>query len=259
MTPHEKAIDALNRRLEQLQAGLRDATLESARQFLFQAIVGTLGVAEALNDYIKEVGTYARRRHGELKQTNDTLAARHADMLKSGNALLEQLKTNPTDRVLRKEIERAQQDMAAVQKALRRGANALQRDVAPSVALIDQLAESVRRLGEAEQTDALKRVLKSHVALVRDLYADQPSLPARNIVDAVAWEKSAVDELDQAAGFHDAYARTSYQVILALQLMTLAVSEHPPRTTEEATTRAAQGVAARIKEITGRFAERSSS
>ena len=90
MTPHEKAVNALNLRLEQLQANLREANLESARPFLFQSLVGTIGVAEALNDYIKEVGTYARRRHAELKKTNDTLAARHADMLKSGNALLEQ-------------------------------------------------------------------------------------------------------------------------------------------------------------------------
>lgn len=258
MTPHEKAVNALNRRLEQLQADVRDATLESARQFLFQSLVGTLGVADALNDYIKEVGTYARRRHVELKQTNDVLAARHADLLKAGKALLEQLKANPGDRALRKEIERAQQDMAGIQKTLRRGANALQREVAPGVALIDKLAESVRRLGEAEHVDALKRVLKAIVAHVRDFYAEQPSLPSRNIVDAAAWEKSAVAELDQAAGFHDAYARTCYQAILAVDLMTMAVSENPPQTTQEATTRGMQGVAVRIKEVTARFTGKTS-
>lgn len=259
MTPHEKAVDALNRRLERLQANLRDASQEPARPFLFQSVVGTLGVAEALNDYIKEVGEHAQRRHAELKHTNDTLAARHADLLKAGNVLLEKFKANPADNVLRKEIERVQQDMAAIQKTLRRGANALQRDVAPSVAQIDKLAESVRRLGEAEQLDALKRVLKTMVASVSDLYADQPGLPSRTVVDASAWEKSVLTELDQAAGFHDAYARISYQVILALELMTLAVSGNPPQTTEAATQRATQGVVERIKEITGRFTKRSPS
>ena len=253
MTPHEKAIHAVNRRLERLQTNLREATVESVRQFLFQSISGTLGLAEALNDYVKEVGAYARRRHADLKQTNDTLAVRHADMLKSGTALLDQFKADPTNRALRQEIERTQQAMAGIQKTLRRGANALQRDVAPSVAMIDKLAECVRRLCEAAESDALKRAIKTVVANVRELYADHPSLPLRNIVDASAWERSAVAELQQAAGFDDAYARTSYQAILALELMTLAVGENPPQNSEEATTRATQRVAERLQAITARL------
>jgi hypothetical protein len=88
---------------------------------------------------------------------------------------------------------------------------------------------------------------------VRDLYADQPDLPARDIVDAAAWEASALAGVEEAAGFDDAYARASYQAILALELMTLAVSEHPPRTTEEATTRGMQQVATRLQDVTARF------
>src|SRR5689334_18078554 len=201
MTPHEKAINAINARLERLQANLRDAKMETVQRFLFQSLVVTIGVVEALNDYIKMVGEYARLRHGELKQTNEALAARHTDLLNYGKELLEKLKGNPTDRTIRKDIERAQQDMAAVQKNLRRGANALQRDLGPSLATIDQMAESVRRLAEADQSDALKRVMKAVIAQVRDLYAAQPGLPAKDIIDAGAWERSAGVEIDQAAGF----------------------------------------------------------
>ena len=253
MTPHEKAVTALNARLERLQANLREANAESAQRFLFQSLVVTLGVAEALNDYIKGVGQYARRRHGELKETNEALAAQHAGLLESGRDLLEKLKASPADRGLRREIERAQQAMAAIQKNLRRGANALQRDLAPSLALIDQMAESVRRLGEAEQSDALKRLLKTIVGRVRELYAAQPALPAKELVDAAAWEKAAIADIEQAAGFHDAYARAGYQATLALEWMIMAVSENPPRTAEEATQRANEAVSLRLKEITGRL------
>ena len=66
MTPHEKAVNAINARLERLQANLREAKVETAQGFLFQSIVVTIAIAEALNDYIKQVGEYARRRHGEV-------------------------------------------------------------------------------------------------------------------------------------------------------------------------------------------------
>jgi hypothetical protein len=232
MTPHEKAVAALNRRLERLQANLGTAESDTARRFLFQSIVVTLGIADALNDYIKRVGEYAKRRHSEIKQANETLAARHAALLQGGKELLEKLKANPTDRVLRKEIERAQNDMEGIQKSLRRGANSLQRDVAPSVAMIDQLAESVRRLCEAEENEALKRTVKAIVEQVKELYADQPDLPAKGVIQAEAWTEVAVTEIEQAAGFHDAYARAGYQATLALELVALAVVEVPPATTE---------------------------
>jgi hypothetical protein len=253
MSPHEKAVSALNQRLERLQLSLREATLQSAQQFLVQAIVVTISVAEALNDYIREVGTFARRRHAELKQANEALAAQHAEMLQSGSTLLGQLKANPTDRAIRKQIEAAQRNMAAVQKSLRRGANALQRDVAPSVAMIDELAENVRRLGEADQVDALKRVLKTFVAATRELYANHPDLPKKAVIDSGAWETAARCEIEQATGFHDAYARACFQALVAIQLMTLAVSENPARSAEEATTRANEAAALRIKTVAARF------
>lgn len=253
MTPHQKAVNAINTRLERLQANLADARVETAQRFLFQSLVVTVGMGEALNDYITMVGQHAQRRHGIVKQANETLGAQHADLLKSGRELLEKLKANPTDRAIRKEIERAQQRMAAVQKSVRRGANALQRELAPSLAMIDQMAASVRRFSEADESDALKRLLKTIVGQVSELYAAQRTLPAKDVIDPVAWEKSAVSEIDQAADFYDAYARAGYQATLALELMTMALSENPPRTAEEATRRANEAAAVRVKEITARF------
>lgn len=255
MTLYEKAANALNQRLERLQAEMRDAKAESTQRFLFQSLVVTLGISEALNEYIKTVGEQAKRRHGEVKQENGRLAAQHAELLDSAKGLLEKLKTDPTDRAIRKEIEGAQQAMTGIQKALKRGANALQRDVAPSLAMIDKLADLVRRFGEAEATDGLKRVLKTAVEHVRELYTAHPDLPARNIIEAGSWEKTAVAEMDLSTGFADAYALAGYQTILALDLMTMAVSANPPRTAEEATQRANESITARLKSITARFTQ----
>lgn len=253
MTPIEKAEKALNSRIERLQANLREAQSETVRQFLFQSLVVCIGMGEALTDYVRMIGQYAQGRHGELKQAHATLTAQHADLLKSGNELLERLKANPGDRVIRKDIERAQQNMAAIQKTLRRGANALQREVAPSMAMIDKLALSVRRLGEADQIDALKRAITMIVGNVRELYLAQPTLPSKNIIDAASWEKSVVSEINQATDSHEAYARAGYQAMLALDVMTMAVSPTPPRTAGEATHRASESAAVRLKDITARL------
>jgi hypothetical protein len=253
MTPIEKAEDALNKRIGQLQAHLREAKTETAQRFLFQSIVVCIGIGEALTDYVKMIGQFARGRHAELKQTHATLTTRHDDLLKSGQELLERLKDNPTDRSIRKEIEAVQRDMAAIQKTLRRGANALQRETAPSMAMIDKLAGSIRRFGEADELDALKRVITMIVENVRELYLAHPTLESKDIIDAASWEKSAVSAIDQATDFHEAYAHTGYQTTLALDAMTLAVSENPPRTAEEAINRANESVAARLKTITARF------
>lgn len=254
MTPHEKAVSAINARLERLQANLREAKDESAQRFLLQSIVVTLGMAEALSDYAKRVGEFAKRRHAELKQASEAFTAQHAELLKAGQEQLEKLKAAPTDRALRKEIESTQKKMETVQKNVRRGANALQRDLAPGLAMIDKMSESIKRVGEAEQNEALKRVLKATVGHVRELYAAQAGLP-KGLVEAAVWEKSAAAEIEQAAGFYDAYARAGYQVTLALEWMALAMTESPPSTAEEANERANAAVAARVKEITGRFAE----
>lgn len=253
MTLHEKALNAINARLERLQAGLRDAREEPAQRFLLQAIVATVAAAEALNDYVKAVGQHAQRRHAEAKSAHDALGAQHAGLLQSGQELLAQLKANPTDRALRKEIDRVQQSMAAVQKSVRRAANALQRDLAPSLALVDRAAESVRRLGDADDTDDLRRVIKTTLAMVRELGANQPGLPAKANDDVPAWEKLALAEIDDAAGFPDASARASFHATLALERMALAVSDQPPRSTEEASERARAAVAARLKQITARI------
>src|SRR5581483_3717831 len=191
MTPVEKAESALNRRIEQLQANLREARTETARRLPIQSLVACIGIGEALAHYVRSIGQFAQGRHAGLKRTHDALAAQHADLLKSGNALLERLKADPGDRATRKEIERAQQDMAAIQKTLRRGANALQREVAPSIAMIDKIAASVRRFAEADQIEALKRAVKLVVAQVHELYRAQPALPAKDIIAAAAWESSA--------------------------------------------------------------------
>lgn len=254
MTPHEKAVTTINARLERLQANLRATNLESAQRFLLQSIVALIGVAEALNDYIKMVGRYAERRHGELKQANEALGARHADLLNSGKEFLEKLKADPTDRAIRKEIERLQQEMAAVQKTLRRAANTLQRDLAPGLAMIDQMAVSARRLSEAEEGEVLNRLLKTVIGQVRDFYSSHPAGPDVAGADIAAWEQSALADIGEAVDFYDAFARVGYQVTLALELMTMALSDNPSRTAEEATNRGHLAVAMRIKEITARFA-----
>lgn len=254
MTPIEKAETALNGRIERIQAALAAAKSERERQFLVQSLVVSIGLGEALTDYVRMIGQYAQARHGGLKQTHDTLTAQHADLLSSGKELLERFKADPTDRAIRQEIEQTQRRMAVIQKTLKRGANALQRDVAPSTATIDPLALSLRRLCEAGEIDALKRATKAMIGHVGDLYRAQPGLPVKAIVDGPAWENSAASEIDAATDSHEAYARAGYQAMLALDLMTLAVSPSPPRTPEEAAQRAGESIAARLKAITARFA-----
>ena len=253
MTNIEKAEVALNRRLERLQANLREAKTESARRFLAQSLVVCVGLGEALTDYVKMIGQYAQGRYGELKQANTAMIAEHADLLKSGNALLEQLKLDPNDRILRKKIEVAQRAMETIQKTLRRGADSLQRDLAPSMGMVETLSASVRRFGEADQIEGLKRVTGAIVGHVRELYLAQRALPAKNIIDADAWEESAAIEISNASDFYEAYALAGYQALRAIDVMTMAVSENPPRTGEEATQRANESVAVRLKAITARF------
>jgi len=252
MTPHEKAVNAINARLERLQVNLHEAKLEPAQRFLFQSLVVTVGVAEALNDYLRAIGKYAERRHAEIRQTHEPLQAQHAAFLASGKELLERLKANPNDRGIRQEIEVAQRGMEAIQKTLRRGANALQRELSPSVASIDLMATTVKQFSEADQKDALKRVVKTLVAQVRDFYRSHP-LPTKNLIDAASWEAAALTEIEQSTDFYDAYARTGFQATFALELLTLAVSENPPATPAETTTRGHAAAAERLKAITARF------
>jgi hypothetical protein len=253
MTPIEKAETALNRRLERLQINLRAATSENSRRFLAQSLVVCIGLGEAMTDYVKMIGQYAQGRYGEIKQSHAALTAQHADLLKSGAELLAQLKVRPDDRAIRQEIERTQHAMESIQKTLRRGANSLQRDLAPSMGMADKIAGSIRHFAEADGPEPLKHAIGKIVGHVRELYLSHPALPAKDIIDAAAWEKSAAAEIEQASDFYEAYALAGYQALRALDVMTMAVSSTPPETAEHAAHRANESVATRLKEITVRF------
>jgi hypothetical protein len=119
--------------------------------------------------------------------------------------------------------------------------------------MIDELALTVRRFGEADQIDTVKRTTKMFLGHVHELYRTQPTLPAKDIIDAAAWEISALTEIDQATAFHEAYARAGFQAILAIEVMSMAVSPTPPGSAEEATARANRSASARLKQIATRL------
>lgn len=253
MTAHEKAVAAINARLQQLQAELRATDDETKQRHLLQAVFVTIGAVEALTDFIKSVGAFAQRRHAELKERKAALELRHEELLEAGKAQLERLKADLRDQAVRKELERTQALMAAVQKDLKRGANTLQHEVAPGLAMIDQMSDGVRRLADADKSETLKRLLRMVIEKVGEMYSAQPDLPEKEIVDGELWEKTAGAEVDAAEGFTDAYARTGFQTTLALEYMSMALAETPPATSEEAGQRAQTAVAVRLKEITSRF------
>lgn len=254
MTPMEKAEHALNGRIEQLQARLQETTSDVTRRYLIQAIVVCIGMGEAITDYVKTIEQYAKIRYGELKQDQATLTAQHADLLTSGNELLERLKTNPMDRVLRQEIEGVKREMAAIQKTLRRKGDALEREVSPAMGLIDGLATNVGRLCKAEERSELRRAIKTMISHVQDLYRAHPTLPSNGIIDASSWEKSAFSALEEATDFYDCHARAGFQAMLVVEVMAMAVSQTPPQTAEEATQRANEAAALRVTKIAERFA-----
>jgi hypothetical protein len=256
MNPIEKAEVALNARLDRLQTNLRQTSSDATRRLLFQSLVVCVGLGEVLTDYVKAIGVYAQARYSQLKQTQTTLTAEHDALLASGNELLERYKANPTDRILRQEIERAQRDMAGIQKTLRRGADSLQRDLAPSMAKVDELALSARRFGEAGERDELKRVLAAVFEQVRELYRTQPDLPSKNLIDTESWKNSAMAEIEQTTDFYEAYANTGYQIVRAIEVMTLAVSQTPPTSGEEISARANAAVATRLKAVAERLGSR---
>jgi hypothetical protein len=100
----------------------------------------------------------------------------------------------------------------------------------------------------------LKRVIEMGVEHVRELYLTQPGLPSKDLIDAAAWGKSAVSEIEQATDFYEAYATAGYQAVRALEVMTMAVSPTPPVSAEEITQRANEAVATRLTAIAARFA-----
>ncbi|PTY01235.1 hypothetical protein DB354_00340 [Opitutus sp. ER46] len=252
MTPHEKAVNAINARLERLQANLVEAKDENTQRMLFEAILVTIALAEGLNDYIAKVGAYAQRRHATVKEAHTALIAQHNTLLESGRALLEQYKANPADSSLRKEIDLAQQRMESIQTTVRRGANALQRELAPGIGLIDPLAGELRRFAEADQPETLKRLIPDVIEHVRELYSAHP-LPAKGLIDAADWAKVVAAEFAQVTEFYDLYARAGYQIILAFELLALALADEPPQSAEETTRRANEALVARLKSTSARL------
>jgi hypothetical protein len=121
--------------------------------------------------------------------------------------------------------------------------------------MIDKLADSVRRICEADQIEKLKRILKDLVGHGTELAsAMKHTTPAaKDVIDPAAWQKSIAPAIDEAADFYDAYARAGHQAMLALQMMTMIVSEDPPQNAEEAVRRANESVAARVHAITARL------
>lgn len=253
MTPLEKAEAALNSRIERIQTNLKDTRSESARSFLFQSLVVCVGIGEALAGYVNAVQVYANTRYNEIKDMQGRLTAEHDGLLASGNDLLERLRANPTDRDLLKQIEQTKKDMAAVQKTLRRGADSLQSELAPSMGIMDKLALSIRRIAEADGIDPLKRTLRTVFEHVGELYSAQERLPSKNIIDPAALEASALGEMDQATEFYDVFARSAYHTMLAVDLMTLALSSQPPQTAEEAVKRAHAASTTRLNVIAARL------
>lgn len=247
MSPIEKAESALNTRVATLQANLRAAGATSAQPALFQALLVCLAVGDSLADYVRAVNEHAQARHAELKRVEGELTAQHLALLQAGSQLLEQLKVNPGDKAVRQEIERTKRSMEGVQQKLRRGSYALRNDLAPGIAMIDQVALTIRRFGEADQLEVLKRAVRAMIAHAAELYRSQPGLTARDIVDADEWEPAAVAGIDQATEFQEAYARAGYQTLLALKLLAMALSPTPPETTAEATSRATAAIAERLK------------
>ena len=119
--------------------------------------------------------------------------------------------------------------------------------------IMDKLALSIRRFAEADGLDALNRTGKTIFEHVRELYAEQPRLESRTIIDETSLEQSALTEISQGTDFYDSFARTGYHVMLAIDLMTLAISETPPRTMEEARSRAQETSNARVNTIAARL------
>lgn len=253
MTPMEKAEHALNERIAHLQVRLNEAQSDTARHHLIQAVVVCVALSEGITDYVRNVQQYAQSRYGELKEKQAALTSHHAELLTAGKGLLEQLKADPADRNVRREIEQAQRAMAAIQKTLRKSADTLQRELSPSLRRVDEIAETVGRLCRAEDKSELGRSIRLMIGEVLALYRGHPNLPAKGVIDASAWETSALSSVEETTEFDDAHARAGFQILVALQVMTLAVSPAPPLTAEDATQRANEAVAQRIQRITARL------
>lgn len=252
MTPIEKAENALNSRIQYFQSKLAEQNSEATRRTLVQALVVYVGIGEAIADYVRTLNQFATSRFATLKQEQAKLTAEHAELLSSGETLLTQLKADPTDRAVRKEIERAQQKMEAVQKTLRRSADALQREISPGVRLLDEMAATLRYLAEAEDALSLKRATKKLTLHAQELFRHAPQAP-HGLIDAATWEASAVEAIDQSQDFYEAHARAGTQAVLALALMSISLSAGAESVPESVLTLANGAVTKRLTEIAARL------
>ncbi len=255
MSPIEKAEQALNAQIEQVQARLKAASLTQPRPDLVQGVLVWAGLGETITQYVASIGEYARKRHGELKQIQLSLTVQHDELLKSGNEMLVRLKDDPSDRVVQKAIGEAQRAMETIQKTLRRGAATLQKEVNPCIRSIDTVAENIYRLCESKDRDRMKRWTKAIVREPEELYRAHPALPAKAMIDTASWERSAAIAIDEAPTFFEAQARAAFQAMIALEIMILGISMEPPRSPGEATERANAGVSLRLKKIMQRLAD----
>lgn len=249
----EQAEKALNARIQDFQTKLQAADAGPLRDSLVQAIVVYAGIGEAISAYVQSINQYATARFGELKTAQGTLTTEHAELLKSGHALLEELKLRPTDRALRKEIERTQRKMETLQKTLRRGADALQREISPGVRSLDELAAALRQLAEAEDTAKLRRAVHSMLAVARDRYHSGDHPPGNGVSPVAAWERGAVEAVENATNFYAAHARAGTHAILVTELLSAAMRVTPPETLDAGLQEAHAAVARRLAAVAERF------
>jgi hypothetical protein len=96
--------------------------------------------------------------------------------------------------------------------------------------------------------------VRTWVAQVQGHYAAASARLGKHLINAEEWEASALAEIARAAEFHDAYARAGFQLVLALELLALAIAESPPTTSEESIYRAKEMAGARLKAVAARLA-----
>jgi hypothetical protein len=125
-----------------------------------------------------------------------------------------------------------------------------------SLGLVEPMADNLRRFSESDQIEGMQRLIGQWVGQVSDFYAEAVRRLERGLIDAETWENAAVAEITQASEFYDAYARTGFQLVLALELLALALAEAPPTTAAEAIGRAKEAATARLKEVAARLSSR---
>ena len=120
---------------------------------------------------------------------------------------------------------------------------------APAVRQMIRLAQ----LGVGEFQQAAE--MQTHVRIGHLAFRHLPNVP-ENYPHGAYWiegEPKLWYELERRTTLPDIDMTTGYQTMLALEVMTLAVSDQPPRTSAEAINRGSESVIVRVKAITERF------